>query len=109
MENKTKIIIGVVVPLILFGGYWFVVRNRQPVLNLEDTDWINNIAKVKFGMNTKSIPLGNNGEMNAGSTFSDKYKLEFTSDKKNIIFYVKDKEGYLIEKQTLDFGAKIQY
>jgi hypothetical protein len=109
MENKTKIILGIIIPLAVFGGYWFIVRNREPSLNLEDTDWINNIAKIKFGMNTKSVSLGNSGEMNAGSTYSDKYKLEFTSDKKNMVFYVKDKDGNLIDKQTLDFGAKIQY
>jgi hypothetical protein len=47
--------------------------------------------------------------MNAGSTYSDKYKLEFKTDKKLMVFYVKDKEGNLIDKQTLDFGAKIRY
>ena len=47
--------------------------------------------------------------MNAGATYSNKYKLEFTSDKKLMVFYVKDKDGYLVDKQTLDFGAKIRY
>ena len=109
MNKTTKIILGVFVPLAVFGGYWFVIRNRQPSLDLDDTNWIDNVAVIKFGRNTKSVALGNNGEMNAGSTYSDKYKLEFISDKKNMIFYVKDKDGNLIDKQTLDFGAKIKY
>jgi hypothetical protein len=109
MEKTTKIILGIAFPLAIFGGYWFIVRNREPYLDLEDTDWINNIAKIKFGNNKKSVSLGNNGQMNAGATYSDKYKLEFTSDKKLMVFYIKDKDGSLIDKQTLDFGAKIRY
>lgn len=109
MNKTTKIILGVAVPLAVFGGYWFLVRNREPFLNLEETDWLNNIAVIKFGRNKKSVPLGNSGEMNAGSTYSDRYKLEFKTDKNLMIFYVKDKEGSLVDKQTLDFGAKIRY
>jgi hypothetical protein len=109
MENKTKIILGIAIPLAFLGAYWFIFRNREPLLNLEDVDWDNEIANTKFGMNKKSISLGNSGEMNAGSTYSDKYKVEFKSDKKNMIFYVKDKNGNLFDKQTLDFGAKIRY
>ena len=109
MEKTTKIILGIAVPLAIFGGYWFIVRNREPILDLEDTDWNNDIAKIKFGMNKKSVSLGNKGEMNAGATYSDKYKLEFSSDKKLMVFYVKDKYGSLVDKQTLDFGAKIRY
>lgn len=109
MNKTTKIILGVAVPLAVFGGYWFIVRNREPLLDLEETDWLDNIAVIKFGRNSKSVALGNSGEMNAGATYSDKYKLEFTSDKKLMVFYVKDKYGSLIDKQTLDFGAKIRY
>ena len=109
MNKTTKIILGVAVPLAVFGGYWFIVRNREPFLNLEETDWLDNIAVIKFGRNSKSVPLGNSGEMNAGSTYSDKYKLEFKTDKNLMLFYVKDKDGNLIDKQTLDFGAKIRY
>lgn len=109
MNKTTKIILGVAVPLAVFGGYWFIVRNREPLLDLEETDWLDNIAVIKFGRNSKSVALGNSGEMNAGSTYSDKYKLEFSSDKKLMVFYVKDKYGSLIDKQTLDFGAKIRY
>ena len=109
MNKTTKIILGIAVPLSLFGIYWFGIRNREPFLDLEETNWLNDIAVIKFGRNKKSVPLGNSGEMNAGSTFSDKYKLEFSSDKKLMVFYVKDKDGNLIDKQTLDFGAKIQY
>jgi len=109
MNKTTKIILGVAVPLAVFGGYWFIVRNREPFLNLEETDWLDNIAVIKFGRNSKSVALGNSGEMNAGSTYSDKYKLEFKTDKNLMLFYVKDKDGNLIDKQTLDFGAKIRY
>jgi hypothetical protein len=109
MNKTTKVILGVAVPLAVFGGYWFIYRNREPFLDLEGTDWINDIAVIKFGRNNKSVALGNSGEMNAGSTYSDKYKLEFKTDKKLMVFYVKDKEGNLIDKQTLDFGAKIRY
>lgn len=109
MEKTTKIILGIAVPLAIFGGYWFIVRNREPILNLEETDWLNDIGVIKFGRNKKSVSLGNSGEMNAGATYSDKYKLEFSSDKKLMVFYVKDKDGNLIDKQTLDFGAKIRY
>jgi hypothetical protein len=109
MNKTTKIILGVAVPLAVFGGYWFIVRNREPILDLEETDWLDNIAVIKFGRNNKSVSLGNSGEMNAGATYSDKYKLEFTSDKKLMVFYVKDKYGSLVDKQTLDFGAKIRY
>jgi len=109
MNKTTKIIIGVAVPLAVFGGYWFIVRNREPFLNLEETDWLDNIAVIKFGRNTKSVALGNSGEMNAGSTYSDKYKLEFKTENNLMLFYVKDKDGNLVDKQTLDFGAKIRY
>lgn len=109
MNKTTKIILGIAVPLSLFGIYWIGIRNREPFLDLEETNWLNDIAVIKFGRNKKSVPLGNSGEMNAGSTFSDKYKLEFSSDKKLMVFYVKDKDGNLIDKQTLDFGAKIRY
>jgi hypothetical protein len=109
MNKTTKIILGVAVPLAVFGGYWFIIRNREPLLDLEETDWIKDIAVVKFGMNKKYIPFGNNGQMNAGATYSDKYKVDFVSDKKLMIFTVKDKDGNLVDKQTLDFGAKIRY
>jgi hypothetical protein len=109
MNKTTKIIIGLAVPLAVFGGYWFLFRNREPFLNLEETDWINNIAVIKFGRNTKSVVLGNSGEMNAGSTYSDKYKLEFKTENNLMLLYVKDKDGKLVDKQTLDFGAKIRY
>ena len=109
MNKTTKIILGVAVPLAVFGGYWFIIRNREPFLDLEETNWLDNIAVIKFGRNSKSVALGNSGEMNAGSTFSDKYKLEFKTDKNLMLFYVKDKDGNLIDKQTLDFGAKIRY
>ena len=75
MNKTTKVILGIAVPLTVFGGYWFVYRNREPLLDLDETDWTNNVAVIKFGRNNKSISLGNNGEMNAGSTYSDKYKV----------------------------------
>ena len=109
MNKTTKIILGIFVPLAVFGGYWFIVRNREPKLDLEETNWLDNVAVIKFGRNKKSVSLGNSGEMNAGATYSDKYKLEFSSDKKLMVLYIKDKDGNLIDKQTLDFGAKIQY
>jgi hypothetical protein len=109
MEKQTKIILGIVLPLAVFGGYWFVLRNREPILNLDNTDWMNNIANIKFGNNKKSVSIGNKGEMNAGSTFSDKYKLEFTSSEKNMTLYVKDKNGNIYDKKVIDFGAKIIY
>lgn len=109
MNFTSKIIAGILVPLAFFGGYWFFIRNREPFLDLDKTDWLNNIAIIKFGNNTKSVSLGNNGQMNAGSTYSDKYKLEFTSKNKLMIFIVKEKNGNIVNKQTLDFGAKIKY
>lgn len=109
MNKTTKIILGIAVPLSFLGIYWFGIRNREPFLDLEETDWLDNIAVIKFGRNNKSVPLGNSGEMNAGATYSDKYKLEFKTDKNLMLFYVKDKDGNLIDKQTLDFGAKIRY
>ena len=47
--------------------------------------------------------------MNAGATYSDKYKLQFKSDKNIMTFYIKDKNDDIIDKKTLDFGAKISY
>jgi hypothetical protein len=109
MSKATKIILGIAVPLAIFGGYWFITRNREPYLDLDGTDWANDIANVKFGRNRKSISLGNSGEMNAGATFSDKYKLTFTSSGKNMTFYIKDIDGNVYEKKVIDFGAKIIY
>ena len=109
MDNTQKIIFGLSIPLVLIGGYWFVYRNREPILNLKDVDWLDNIAIIKFGNNKISAPLGTKNVINAGSTFSDKYKLEYISKGKIMEFYVKDKEGNLYDKQTLDFGAKIRY
>jgi hypothetical protein len=110
MNKTTKIIFSVGVPLAIFGFYWFIYRNREPLLNLEETDWLDNMVTIKFGNNNKSVALGDSGEMNAGSTYnSNLFKLTFKTDKKLMIFYVKDKDGNLIDKQTLDFGAKIRY
>ena len=55
MNKTTKIILGIAVPLTVFGGYWFIYRNREPLLDLDDTDWTNNVAVIKFGRNNKSI------------------------------------------------------
>ena len=44
MENKTKIILGIVYPLAVFCGYWFIVRNREPFLNVDSVDWLNNLV-----------------------------------------------------------------
>lgn len=107
MQRKT--ILGVAIPLGLLGLYWFVIRNREPILDLEGTLWLDDVAVIVFGNNKKYVSLGNNGEMNAGSTYSKKYKLTFTSKKKIMEFFVKDKDGNVIDKQTLDFGAKIRY
>jgi hypothetical protein len=109
MNKTTKIILGVAVPLAVFGGYWFIIRNREPNLDLDGTDWINDIANIKFGRNKKSVSMGNNGEMNAGATYSDKYKLTFTSSGKNMTLYVKDIDGNVYDKKVVDFGAKIIY
>jgi hypothetical protein len=109
MNRSTKIILGVAVPLAIFGGYWFITRNREPYLDLDGTDWMNSIANVKFGKNTKSVPVGGSGILNAGSTFSDKYRLEYSSSGKNITFFVKDKDGNIYDKRVVDFGAKIIY
>lgn len=109
MISKQKIFIGLGIPLALFGVYWFVYRNREPILNLKEVDWLDNIAIIKFGKNKISVPLGNNGVLNAGSTYSDKFKVEYFSKGKIMDFYVKDKNGNLYDKQTLDFGAKIRY
>lgn len=109
MEKKTKVILGIVIPLAVFGGYWFIYRNREPFLDLDGTDWSNSLAKIKFGKNEKSVSVGNSGEMNAGSTYSDKYKLEFNSKGKNMVFFVKDLDGNIYDKKVIDFGAKIIY
>jgi hypothetical protein len=110
MNKTAKIVLGVVLPLVAVGGYWFIYRNRQPSLDLDETDWINNKVVVKFGRNKQTVSLGDSGEMNAGMTFNTNlYKLEFKSSGKNVVFLVKDKDGNTIEKQTLDFGAKIKY
>jgi hypothetical protein len=109
MDKRTKIILGIVYPLAVFSGYWFIVRNREPSLNVDNVDWLNNLVNIKFGNNKKTISVGNNGEMNAGATYSDKYKLQFKSDKNIMTFYIKDKNGDIIDKKTLDFGAKISY
>jgi hypothetical protein len=107
--DKTKIILGVSVSLAVFSAYWFITRNREPYLDLDGTDWSNNIAEIKFGRNKKSVSLGNSGEMNAGSTYSDKYKLTFESSGKNMILYIKDKYENIYDKKVIDFGAKIIY
>jgi hypothetical protein len=46
MNKTTKVILGVAVPLAVFGGYWFIYRNREPFLDLEGTDWINDIINL---------------------------------------------------------------
>lgn len=109
MNTTQKIVLGLSFSLAIFGGYWFITRNREPYLDLDGTDWMNSIANVKFGKNTKSIPVGGNGILNAGSTFSDKYRLEYSSSGKNITFFVKDKDGNIYDKKVVDFGAKIIY
>lgn len=107
MNKKT--FLGIAIPLGLLGVYWFVIRNREPSLDLEGTFWLDDVAVIVFGNNKKYVSLGNNGQMNAGSTYSDKYTLTFTSKKKIMEFLVKDRDGNVIDKQTLDFGAKIRY
>lgn len=110
MSNTSKIFLGIGLPLGVFSFYWFVFRNRQPILNLDNIDWVQNNVTVKFGNNKKDISLGDNGEMNAGYTFNDKlYKLTFKTENKIMFFYVNDKNGKLFDKQTIDFGSKIKY
>lgn len=57
----------------------------------------------------KTISLGNNGKLKAGSSFSNDYQLEFESEKLLMIFYIVDKNNDIIFKKTLDFGAKLIY
>jgi hypothetical protein len=109
MDTKQKIVLGLSFSLAIFGGYWFITRNREPNLNLDETDWMNNIANAKFGKNNRSISIGESGTLDAGSTYSDKYRLEYSSSGKNITFYVKDKNGNIYDKRIVDFGAKIIY
>ena len=109
MDTKQKIVLGLSFSLAIFCGYWFITRNREPNLNLDETDWMNNLANVKFGRNNRSISIGESGTLDAGSTFSDKYRLDYSSSGKNITFYVKDKDGNIYDKRVVDFGAKIIY
>ena len=109
MNTKQKIFLGLSFSLAIFGGYWFITRNREPYLDLDGTDWMNNRANVKFGKNNRSISIGESGTIDAGSTYSDKYRLEYSSSGKNITFYVKDKNGNIYDKRIVDFGAKIIY
>lgn len=96
-------------PIAIYGIYRLFIRNREPYLNLSG-DFNTNMAVVRFGNNKKNISLGNNGEMNAGSFYNPNlYKLTFESNKKIMNFYVKDNDGNLYDKQTIDFGAKIIY
>jgi hypothetical protein len=110
MDKKTKIFLGVGVPIGVFLLYWFLYRKREPLLNLNETNWNDDTVIIKFGRNVKSASLGDNGEMNAGATYKDGlYKLTFKTDGKLMKFYARDNNGNLIDKQTLDFGAKIRY
>lgn len=107
--NSKKIIVYSIISISIFSFYWFIYRNREPFLNLVNIDWLNKIVNLKFGNTKKSISLGNNGKIQAGSTFSNDYQLEFKSEGLLMIFYVFDKKNNLIFKQTLDFGAKLIY
>lgn len=110
MNKTVKIILGVTIPLTLLGIYWFGIRNRKPFFMLSKYDFVNHKINVDFGYNQKTISLGDSGEMSAGRTYNpNKYKLVFTSKNKTIEFVVTDKDGTQIDKQTIDFGAKIIY
>jgi hypothetical protein len=50
MEKTTKIFLGVLVPLAIASGYVFIFKNREPILDLEETDWINDVAKIKHNI-----------------------------------------------------------
>ena len=109
MLNAKKIIFYSIIPISIFGFYWFIYRNREPFLNLVNIDWFNKIVNLKFGNTKKTISLGNNGKLQAGSSFSNDYQLEFKSEKLLMIFYIVDKNNDVIFKKTLDFGAKLIY
>jgi hypothetical protein len=45
--NKTgKIVLGVALPLAVFGIYWFAIRNRKPYFLLSNYDFINNKTSI---------------------------------------------------------------
>jgi hypothetical protein len=110
MEKTGKIVLGVALPLAVFGIYWFGVRNRKPFFMLSKYDFVNNKVNVDFGYNKKTVALGDSGEMTAGKTYNpNKYKLVFTSKDKTLEFVIKNKDGEEVSKQIIDFGAKIVY
>lgn len=109
---KKKAILSVVLLSACFGFYWYIFRNRLPILDLEETDWLSNLAVIKFGNNEKKVSIGNSGEMKAGSTYSNKYKLMFFSENKEkhiMVFNLIDNLGQIVETKTIDFKTKITY
>jgi DNA polymerase III alpha subunit len=67
------------------------------------SDMKTTLPKIK-----KSIKPDNKGGINVDSKYPQEHMdklVYFMQDS----FYVKDKDGNLIDKQTLDFGAKIRY
>ena len=105
---EAKKILKIILPIVIIGGLAIAIRRRKPSFEVIDVDWKNNTAGVKFGFNKQTIVLSTKGLMNAGTTFANRYTIDWSSIGKKINFELK-KKGEVIEKQTIDFTSKLIY
>lgn len=106
IKNKGKIVVST---LVLVGLYFFVYKNRVPKLKINpNVNWNDKISQLQFGNNKTSLQF-TSGVLDAGSSFSDKYKLVYRISGNTTILEVKDKNDNIIDKQTIDYKNKIIY
>lgn len=107
MNRKT--LLWVITPLALVGAYYFVYRHRQPYLEvLPNVDWQNRVPTIQFGNNTEALSE-KQGVVDAGRTYSSKYKLFYKTDKNIMTLEVVSNYGKVIQKMFIDFRGKLIY
>lgn len=101
MNKKVKIALGVGIPVVLFGIYWFVLR--KPYLSFGDIDWDGKKGVAKFG--GQDLPFGTGTRF---SSSSKGYDLTVTPMDGKVVFNV-TKEGVSVDSVTIDFNSKLKY
>lgn len=105
---KTALLLGV--PLVTFGTYWFLIRNRRPILSFESIDWLNKRGVVKFGSTKNNFNENKSFAAGAGKTYSDLYSMTASPDGKGKIIFNVFKNGTLkVESVVVDFAARLKY
>ena len=114
MNKGVKIALGISIPVILGGIYWFFYRKREPTFEIESVDWDNKNARIIYGSTTHLMGLDGIGGYGAGATYDNKeFTLEQTigqGDKLIMKLIPKPFDSSApIKTITIDFKSKLIY